>query len=611
MFTHAMDQVVRDEELLNIARDYLNFVTRFFEPISVSAVHIYHSALELSPLSSIVRRVYYHRRHTPFPRVVSGIADLWDQSIHLCFIRSNWPYTWSPCGRFIAALADEGVEIRDALCSELVSTGSGSGAHFFNEFAYSPDGRLLAHLSDALVIWDVQTGGIVKEVQCGKSYSKSMVWSSDGEMIGIAQGSVVCVCDVASGTMRSIGTLQSRNSLRLWAHDGSFRAMATGPCCQGSTIEIFDVGSDLTKIESFCIEPPWKDHRIESFSPTTHRISIRARYPPHVMHGLDLDCLCVLDIRDSRYLLEKRGDFNFHSFSSDGSLFAACLNSDDIHVWKYAFGYYILLGEFPTQGSEYCHPQFSPNLSSILTCFEGVLQVHRLDDNPIVARPGRHTPLAVISHCGTYVATGRRRNGTITITNLLLKTTPQFVDTGMEVYQLAITGNVLLVEDPGTITAWKLTEEGRVDGVPESKRAGRCNSIWTISVTTLVDFAIKEQSVIIHHRGEFIHAYHAATGEVLKPAQAGFSPSEYADRDVYICQHHLHYRGANEQGTLPEDNWPVPAVSSQMAWVKDPEGRHRLWVPVKWRTHYDAGWLYNIKTLRLDLQDEGVIFVKL
>ena len=587
-------------------------MTRFFEPISVSAVHIYHSALELSPLSSIVRRVYYHRRHTPFPRVVTGIADLWDQSIHLSCIRRYWPYTWSPCGRFVAALADEGVEIRDVLSSELVSTGSGSRAHLYNELAYSPDGRLLAHLTDTLIIWDVQTGGIVKEVQCGKPYGESMVWSLDGEMICITQGSAVCVCDVASGTVRSIGTLQSRNSLRLWAHDGSFRAMATGLGWQGSTIEIFDVGSDLTKIESFRIEPPYKVHRIESFSPTTHRISIQAHTSTDDDRGdLGPNSLRVLDIRASKCLLVETGDFKLHCFSSDGNLFAACLNSCDIHVWKYASGCYTLLGEFPNQASKYCHPQFSPNLSSILTCFGGVLQVHRLDDRPIVARPYRHTPLAVISHCGTYMATGHQRRGTITITNLLLKTTPQFVDTGMEVYQLAITGNVLLVEDSGTITAWKLTEEGRVDSVPADERAGRCNSIWAISVTTLVDFAIKEQSVIIHHRGEFIHAYHAATGEVLKPAQAGFSPSEYADRDVYICQHHLHYRGANEQGTLPEDNWPVPAVSSQMAWVKDPEGRHRLWVPVKWRTHYDAGWLYNIKTLRLDLQDKGVIFIKL
>ena len=49
-----MNQVARNEELLGAARDYFQFATKFFEPISVSAPHIYHSALELSPLSSVV-----------------------------------------------------------------------------------------------------------------------------------------------------------------------------------------------------------------------------------------------------------------------------------------------------------------------------------------------------------------------------------------------------------------------------------------------------------------------------------------------------------------------------------------------------------------------------
>ena len=55
--TRALNQVSRDEELLDIVRDYFSFVITFFEPISVSAIHIYHSALELSPLSSIVRQI--------------------------------------------------------------------------------------------------------------------------------------------------------------------------------------------------------------------------------------------------------------------------------------------------------------------------------------------------------------------------------------------------------------------------------------------------------------------------------------------------------------------------------------------------------------------------
>jgi hypothetical protein len=35
-------------------------------------------------------------------------------------------------------------------------------------------------------------------------------------------------------------------------------------------------------------------------------------------------------------------------------------------------------------------------------------------------------------------------------------------------------------------------------------------------------------------------------------------------------------------------------------WVRDPEGRHRLWLPVHWRSdENDAYWLDKVTTLRL------------
>ena len=40
-----LDQVAKDSQLLDTAQDFFHFVTKFFEPINVSATHIYHSAL--------------------------------------------------------------------------------------------------------------------------------------------------------------------------------------------------------------------------------------------------------------------------------------------------------------------------------------------------------------------------------------------------------------------------------------------------------------------------------------------------------------------------------------------------------------------------------------
>ena len=182
-------QVFWNEELLDIARDYFHFVTKFFEPINVSATHIYHSTLELSPISSIVQRLYYHRRHTLFPRVVVGTADSWDQGICISNIPKDNPYTWSPCGQFVAVVSGEAVEIQDALSAEITSTLTTPNTLPNHGLTYSPDGRTLAGLSDTLTIWDVQTGGAVKGIQYNDFGDGSIVWLLDGKMIAIAKHS--------------------------------------------------------------------------------------------------------------------------------------------------------------------------------------------------------------------------------------------------------------------------------------------------------------------------------------------------------------------------------------------------------------------------------------
>jgi WD40 repeat protein len=180
MLRCPINQVAQDKELLEIARDCSHFMTKFFEPINVSATHIYHSALELSPLSSIVRRLYYHQRHTPYPRVVVGTPDSWDQSLALPYVGSIWILHWSPCGQFVAVQTEKAVEIRDPLSFELLSTlqPTEPTSQLMGALAYSPDGHSLASLSNtSLIIWDIQTGGVAKEIPCDKTSGGSVVWS--------------------------------------------------------------------------------------------------------------------------------------------------------------------------------------------------------------------------------------------------------------------------------------------------------------------------------------------------------------------------------------------------------------------------------------------------
>ena len=595
-------QVSRNTELLAVAISYFHFITKFFEPISVSATHIYHSALELSPILSIVRRLYYHRRHGSFPRIVAGTADSWDHGTHLSNIPYHRPYTWSPCGQFVAVLSGKVVEIRDVLSTALVSTLTTPDTPPNRGLAYSPDGRFLAGFSDALIIWDIQTGGAANMIQCNGSKSDSVVWSLNGKTIGITGSSIetrtVHVYDVVLGTTRFPGTLESKNDLHIWAHNESFRVMTMWEDGLSFTVEIFEVGSDLTKIESFHIKS--SNHvEVESFSPATYRISISVR-----------NRLRVLDVQNSELQLEEEGHFGSHCFSSDGNLFAASAFPRDVRIWKYNSGRYAPWRKFPVLPSRGSPLQFSPALSSILGHFQGFLQVRRFDSPPVVTHPNSRVPLAVISHCGTYTVTSCQGNSTATITNLLSQIPPQLVDTDMQIEILALTGNILLVFDWRTIVAWRLTEEGMVDGCFPDRKAGRGDSIWAVSTSghsLTSKFMIKDKIAIIEMAGDVIHIYHTGTGEVLDPTTIhGINHLRYDPRGMYSGHHHPHYRIADKEDTFPDDDWPGQLVSPRVEWVKDPEGKHRLWLPVKWRT-YDAGWFHNITTLWLNRGYEAVI----
>ena len=594
-----MNQASGNEELLETARDCFRFITKFFEPINVSAVHIYHSALELSPLSSIVRRLYYHRRRTPFPRIVAGIPDAWEEGINLHSKFSYDTYTWSPCGQFVAARARETVDIRDSLSSELLSTLTQPNARLIGQLAYSPDGHFLAsHTGTSLIIWDMQTGGVAREIECGAMDNVSLTWSLDGATIctvaqclgtysrfqswryGIDTEYATHVYDVALGTTLSSGILQSRGKLLLWAHNTSFWVITMEWDNQALTIDTLEVGSILTKIESFHVNSLGGPERIGCFSPTAYRISFFNPYGSH---------LRILDVRKSECLLSAFGEGKkiegHHCFSSDAGLFAV-LSESGVHIWKYTSGRYTLWREFPPWNASTLDrslPQFSPSSSSILGHCGGPLQVWRLDGPPIVAHPNSRKPLTAISHCGTYIATGYAENGTVTITNLLSPTPSQFIDTDMYIWTFALTGNVLLVWDCWELVAWRLTEKGTVDGISTDGRADRGDSIWTVSSTSLL-FSVEDQTVVIEdNKRNLIKVYHTETGEVLEPAQASVHPRshQYHLVEMQRCQHYSRYRNLHKQPS--EDEWPVTWVSLEEGWVKDLEGKHRMWVPVEWR----------------------------
>ena len=130
--------------LINLATDCLRFVTEFFEVISQSAPHIYHSALQLAPQSSLVWKLYSQHIGSQIARIVTGIPSSWDLCTASAGVTDCRGAIWSPCGNFIAVGSLGGATIHDSATLEILSIPNTPGwVSAIRSLAFSPDGSLL------------------------------------------------------------------------------------------------------------------------------------------------------------------------------------------------------------------------------------------------------------------------------------------------------------------------------------------------------------------------------------------------------------------------------------------------------------------------------------
>ena len=199
-FSPLYSSWIQESRTLEIAKDYFRFVTTFFEVIDTSAPHIYHSALPLSPQSSIVRGLYKQYAR-PLARVVRGLPDAWEPVT----ATKHYPgllgstVAWSPCNRFIAVPKSDTVQILDAkTLGRLNILESPFPYSPLDRVCLSPDGRLLIGFGyrGRLTSWDLQTGGQICTIGSALNYTMfyrrvfSSTYSADGRTIAIACGNL-------------------------------------------------------------------------------------------------------------------------------------------------------------------------------------------------------------------------------------------------------------------------------------------------------------------------------------------------------------------------------------------------------------------------------------
>ena len=384
---------------LDLIRDYLRFVIKFFEVINISAPHIYHSALLLSPRTSIVRRLY--KQYTrPFARVIHGLPESWEPiSATLYCIDSIGDAVWSPCGKFVAVPRNGFTDLHDAGTFSQLSTFEYPPGFHGQEICFTPDGCFLTQFSPrGSLSWDIQTGGPLRTSQFVHNqfplHSFSSTYSIDGKMIAVAcknpppdnkngndnyshnTSHYITVFNLFGMHMHTHNVPEGPIIPPIWTHGQCFQFATIKP----SFITIWEVAFSSkcrpTKVKSIPVPDEVADGEKFLFCPTFSRLAFTLE-----------DTIQIWDAKASKLLLKTLPEFqlcktnvsgyypSWASFSFNGYFFA-CLVTTGVYIWKELPSGYILHQKlvFPTPVCPTA-PRFSPNGKSIIITLNSTIHL--------------------------------------------------------------------------------------------------------------------------------------------------------------------------------------------------------------------------------------------
>ena len=632
--------------LPNTAADFLRFVTEFFDVIRQSGPHIYHSALQLTPQSSVVWKLYSHQIRSPMLKVVNGIPTSWDSYTAGAGAEHEILHaTWSPCGRFIAASLQGAIQIQDSNTLERLSVynpPSPLDTVYFEFLAFSPDGRLLASVHKSRYIYlslvifpvsastltsvprnwlvsvhvvDVQTG--VTIVRISISESGEPVFSRNCRTFALLESSgTFSMYDGVNGTYICGGKLPVSSrfpSGAYWAHGESFQFFTASESNGKLMVNIREFRPTLTPqfhvVESFTVSP--HDGKI-SFS----HVSLHASFTTETG-------VVILDLRDSRTLLQAGAAHSPYTppghFSPDGCFFACGTQEGEIYIWKFSSTNYVPWSTLRPWLS-FSGFSFSPTTSSILAWGGDGVQLLEPGNHPVVPSPdklerrqqgGNH--LVAYSADGMHIATVRRGDGVVTVLGTLSNTPRRSFDTNMRILDIKTVGDAIFVADGRKLVGWDL-ETG--EPVYNSKTAAISASApdpYLVLSDDCSQIAFADNRTLFSCHEKEISLYNVQTQRILCSGTAWdrvkdirFSPDgsqlwlascvEDGDIDLvklermedgeFIVVRRVFLGGKRSDSELLWANLFSPHAwhcRGKFEWVEDSGGNKLLWLPLSWR----------------------------
>ena len=478
--------MIQELPTLDLVKDCSRFVTGFFEIISTSSPHIYHSGLVWTPETSIVWKLYgSHAR--PFTKIVHGLPVSWDSNIAAILLPFQIELAaWSPCNKFIAVGSNDTtvVAILDSATLQPLQSLEFPQETFTrpNALAFSPDSRTVTcscrsgpELS--VVSWDIQTGSVVSTIKkqgLEDEYFTNqpcILYSIDGKMVGVLYcyqtTTIISIYDLVSGVyMHDVYHHQDTSSshpLRLysiWTHGESIR-FATAP--GGTTINIWEVGfaagATCTKVETLSV-PRDSIKRDPFFKPIT-QVATPNKFLPascrdpftiaQLMHGLLVWVGSDVGVVKDHQM----------TFSSDGRFFACSTAGSEVYFWKMTSIGYTLQGKL-VLNLRCSSPLLSPNGHSAIVFDGSMIRLWPTKGittpSSILARAPRQNKNFIVEFLASrpLAAIARQADNTVAVIDIKSGLPQLTIHAGMQVHGLVVIENAVVVIGSKKITTWNL-----------------------------------------------------------------------------------------------------------------------------------------------------------
>ena len=634
----------------------------------MSAPHIYHSALPLSPLTSIIRGLY--KQHaSPFARIVRGVPLSWEPVVATTHLISGQPdpvAVWSPCSKFIAAGAQESVEVFDRATLGRLATFKRPSNSSQCHLGFSPDSRslMLLHTNwDAdhtdggtglvdrgihhkyweVINWDLQTGGRLSEIQAEfrQDPVESFTYSRDGNMVAAAHrpedkiGCDIYTYDLPSRTR--LGPLIVSywgSAAPIWTHDEYLRFAIVNQLQASITIQEveFTLKHPPTQVQTFRIP-------LETLAGCDFLLSPDLSTLAFTKH----ETIQVWDLKTLKPLLLESGGkqrSGSYSFSSDSHFFALVDPPRKVQVWKVSPVGYVLHQQFPPILDNLEYLRFSPDSRSIVFPLDGTINLWHTRDEippPPTSPTQKHRPqhfILAFSPDEKSVAFTQLGEHVVTILDLKSGNLRLTIDTDMKVECLGVAGDTVIVVGTEKIVTWDLpggdcalnagTNDSVQTVVLPSRRAEDSNQSLSPDLSCIVFQWMPRESL------PSLEIYDVPTGTCL--ASITPSPSLSLPRFTQDGREVWMFDGSKKEGwgiikdsgsgtvelkpleksSCPSGTFPWQSHHgyevTDDGWVLSPIRKRLLWLPHRWRQDQEVYGLWRGRFLGLAHRlSEGVI----